>query len=124
MVLEHFKIQDMYTNNVKSCVTFESFALKYSTFIQTNFVHQVINTPIAMENIAVKRKWRKMTHWVVTMVNYVMEAKSASKVGAVRVMPITNVQTKSVEISLVKMVAVSYNSVNFELSISSDRIKL
>ena len=66
-------------------------------FIQLNFVHQVINTPIAMENIAVKRKWRKMTHWVVTMVNYAMEAKSASKVGAVRMMPITNVLTKSVE---------------------------
>ena len=83
---------------VKSCVTFESFALKYSTFIQANFVHQVINTPIAMENIAVKPKWRNMTHWVVTMVNYVMEAKSASRVGAVRMMPITNVPTKSVEI--------------------------
>ena len=65
-----------------------------------------------------------MTHGVVTMVNYVMEAKLASIVGAVRMMTITNVQTKSVEISLVKMVAVSYNSVNFELSISSDRIKL
>ena len=50
MVLEHFKIQDIYTNNVKSCVTFEPFALKYSTFIQANFVDQVINTPIAMEN--------------------------------------------------------------------------
>ena len=64
---------------------------------QLDFAHQVTNTRIAMENIAVKRKWRKMTHWVVTMVNYAMEAKSASKVGAVRMMPITNVLTKSVE---------------------------
>ena len=39
-----------------------------------------------------------MTHWAVTMVNYVMEAKLASKVDAVRMMPITNVPTKSVEI--------------------------
>ena len=77
-----------------------------------------------MESIVVEPKWKRMTHGVVTMVNYVMEVKLASIVGAVRMMTITNVQTKSVEISLVKMVTVSYNSVNFELSISSDRIKL
>ena len=51
-----------------------------------------------MENIVAEPKWRRTTHGVVTMVNYVMEAKLASKVGAVRMMPITNVQTKGVEI--------------------------
>ena len=51
-----------------------------------------------MENIVVEPKWRRTTHGVVTMVNYVMEAKLASQVGAVRMMPITNVQKKGVEI--------------------------
>ena len=93
------------------------------TFVQSIFVHQVINTRIVMANIAVEPIWRKMTHGAVTMVIYAMEAKLTSKVVAVQMMIITNVQPMNVEIiNQVKLRKKQIN--NFCLTNSENNIVL